>query len=86
MSRENKMNKKNLRSSHVLNQTMSTIPKDGYKEGEIVWQTKYKMKVVYCGISLPDSKYPEKRWHSVQLPNGGILETQNIEKYKNQDK
>jgi hypothetical protein len=63
---------------------MSTIPT--YKKDEIVWHTKYKTKVIYCGISLPDSKYPDKRWYSVQLPNGGMLETQNIEKYKNQDK
>ena len=56
-----------------------------FKPGEIVWHTKYKMKVEYIGVSLPDSKYGDKRWYSVQLPNGGILETQNIEKLTNQD-
>ncbi len=64
----------------------TTLPTMEYQKDEVVWHTKYKCKVIYCGISLPDSKYPEKRWHSVLLSNGGILETQNIEKYKNQDK
>jgi len=40
------------------------------------------MKVEFVGVSQPVRKY---LWHIVQLPNGGIHETQMIEKYKNQD-
>ena len=58
---------------------MSTIPKEVvYEDGEIVWHKAFKIKVKYCGISLPKTK---TTWHSVQLPNGGFHETQLIEKY-----
>ena len=66
---------------------MEQIPTEvmEFKNGEIVWHKGFKMKVEYCGISLPDSKFPDKRWYMVQLPNGGMHETQMIEKLTNQD-
>jgi len=61
---------------------MSTIPKEEYKQGEIVWHYGFKMKVKFVGVSQPVRKY---LWYIVQLPNGGIHETQKIEKLTNQD-
>jgi hypothetical protein len=52
---------------------------DKFEKDEIVWHTAFKYKVKY-------QKSYYKGWHIVQLPNGGFMETQKIEKFNGQDK
>lgn len=52
-----------------------------FTKGEIVWHTRFKIKVEYLGELKP----LKGKWFYVKLPNGGFMETQLIEKYKNQD-
>lgn len=51
-----------------------------FTKGETVWHSGFKMEVEFINTSPPIKKANE--WYFVQLPNGGIHETQKIEKLK----
>jgi hypothetical protein len=57
--------------------------KKEFSRDEIVWHTNFKVKCVYQYVQNKgrDGRY----WHKVQLPCGGFMDTQNIEKYNGQE-
>lgn len=52
-----------------------------FKSGEIVWHTAFKIKVVVIAFIKCYGG-----WWAIELPNGGVMETQKISKLKKHDK
>lgn len=60
---------------------ISEMNNNVFKEGETVWRINAKSKAKF----LYELKPQNGRWFYIQLENGGLMETQFIEPYTNQD-